>query len=591
MVNAADPVRIKIVANGTGYKSIHGTVWNDVPDFAVITGRNGSGKTQLLEVLAHAFTNTHPAQGNFNLTVYAENIKIEPDQVGFVPSTGRFSGESNASIAQLREARNRLYSANHHSHYPEEAARAARTRRRLAGRDWMQATQHGNSALDENEFDDLLVDVDVTGNLATIFVAHRLKLLEAMERGRPGFTKEGRQLGPAPWDLVNESLQVADFPYRVVSPSEVGILDNYELRFRDRSGNFEIRPKDLSSGERILLQLNLWLFSSSKEGVFPKLLLLDEPDAHLHPSMTAQFLNVILEVLVRKHGIRVIMTTHSPSTVALAPEGSVFQMERGCEEVKPVTDRAAIISVLTAGLVTVSPASRYCFVEDEADVNFYNALVEILTDIGPSKDPCSIPGVPSLVFIAASVGQGVQKVSGGKSVVEKWVEKLDATPLLETFRGVIDLDKGNKPTDRVKVIGRYSFENYLLDPINVFGLLLGHGKSPEVVGVNLTAGDEHNLKLLAAGQLQSIADIITRKLEVDNPILKSTERETITYTRDISLQVPRWVVAHRGHELLQMYQAAWGGNKVVTPPNLIKALRRVRLIPIELAALLRELQG
>lgn len=82
-------------------------------------------------------------------------------------------------------------------------------------------------------------------------------------------------------------------------------------------------------------------------------------DAHLHPSMTVQFLDVISEVLVRKHGVRVIMTTHSPSTVALAPEGAIFQMERGGAEILPVADRAAIISILTAGLVTVSRATRW----------------------------------------------------------------------------------------------------------------------------------------------------------------------------------------------------------------------------------------
>jgi ABC-type ATPase involved in cell division len=155
-------------------------------------------------------------------------------------------------------------------------------------------------------------------------VAHRLKLAEALERGTPGYDEDGESLGPAPWDVVNETLRVSSFPYEVISPIKTKLLDHYALRLKDRQTGIEIAALDLSSGEKVLLQLVLWLYTAGKVGHFPKLLLLDEPDAHLHPSMTTQFLDVISEVLVNRYGVRVIMTTHSPSTVALAPEGTVF---------------------------------------------------------------------------------------------------------------------------------------------------------------------------------------------------------------------------------------------------------------------------
>jgi hypothetical protein len=325
--------------------------------------------------------------------------------------------------------------------------------------------------------------------------------------------------------------------------------------------------------------------------VFPKLLLLDEPDAHLHPSMTVQFLDVISEVLVRKHGVRVIMTTHSPSTVALAPQGTTFQMERGGSEILPATDRGAIISILTAGLITVSPASRFCFVEDEDDVSFYNAILDLLTDAGPSKDPCAIRPSPSLVFLAASIGRGNQKVSGGKSIVEKWIAKLDAPPLTTTFLGVLDRDEDNTSSPRIKVIGRYSFENYLLDPLNVFGLLLENGTAPTIEGVSVSSGDEHLLRTLPAPLLQTISDSITTKVEQTNQPLVTDLRATVRYTSGLEIQVPKWVIDHRGHDLLPIYQGAWGGHQVITPPRLVKALRRVRLIPRELARLYEELQA
>lgn len=593
------PMHVTITQNGNGYKSISNLEWRNIPEFAVITGRNGSGKTQLLEILSYHLTGTRPQQATFGIDIFGIDVKVEgaqyeADQVGHVPSTGRFGGGGGASIAQMQSMRQSMFQQfrNIHSyqHDPTQMAKARRVEKLLAGRNWEYETNHGQKSLDDDEFFALLADVDVTASLATIFVAHRVKMLEARERDTPGVGKDGTPLGPAPWEVVNESLQVAGFPYEVISPTTVGLTEHYDLMIKDKVSGKEIRPSDLSSGEQVLLQLTLWLFSSGKEGVFPKLLLLDEPDAHLHPSMTVQFLDVISEVLVRKHGVRVIMTTHSPSTVALAPEGAIFQMERGGSEVQPVTDRAAIMSVLTAGLVTVSRATRFCFVEDEDDVAFYNAVLDILTDAGPSKDPSAIRDTPSLVFIAASVGRGADKISGGKTIVEKWIDKLDAPPLTTTFLGVLDRDHGNQSSARIKVIGRYSFENYLLDPINVFGLLLENGTAPFVSGITVTSGDEHNLRALDDASLQAISDVITSKVENQNQALVTMPRIEVEYTRGMKIEVPRWVIHHRGHDLLPMYQAAWGTPQLISPPRLARSLRRVRLVPRELATLYANLQ-
>lgn len=589
------PFKIEILPTGQGYKSIKALAWDDVPSFAILTGRNGSGKTQLLEILSYYFTGTRPSQQiPFEAQVNVLGAQIAADEVGYVPSTGRFSGGSSASVAQMQSLRQSLYqqtrNMNSYQHDPGGMTKARRVERLLDGRNWEEITKNGTISLDEDEFSALLVDVDVSRSLATIFVAHRVKAVEALERSTPGHSKDGKPLGPAPWDVVNESLKVAGFPYEVVSPLTVGLLDNYELKLKDTSSGIEVRPSDLSSGEQVLLQLILWLFSSSKEGVFPKLLLLDEPDAHLHPSMTVQFLDVISEVLVRKHGVRVIMTTHSPSTVALAPEGSIFQMERHCPKIEQVTDRAAILSVLTAGLITVSPATRFCFVEDEDDVVFYNAVLDLLTDTGPSRDQCAIRPSPSLVFIAASVGSGSNKVAGGSTIVTKWINKLDAPPLTTTFLGIIDRDGGNQPSSRIKVIRRYSFENYLLDPVNVFGLLLENGSAPAVSGVNVSSGDEHTLRTLPAASLQAISDIIVAGVEGAEPTLAGGVRVDVEYTNGVRLTIPAWAVEYRGHDLLPVVQQAWGGHQVINPPRLVKALRRVRLIPKELASLYADLQ-
>ena len=112
----------------------------------------------------------------------------------------------------------------------------------------------------------------------------------------------------------------------------------------------------------------------------------DQRGLVLHPSMTRQFMDVINDVLVERYKVRVIITTHSPSTVALAPENSIFEMSRDDPQVRPSRSKEETIGLLTAGLVTVSRSTRYIFVEDDADVNFYSCVRDVLSDYGPTKD-------------------------------------------------------------------------------------------------------------------------------------------------------------------------------------------------------------
>ena len=307
--------------------------------------------------------------------------------------------------------------------------------------------------------------------------------------------------------------------------------------------------------------------------------------------MTTQFLDVISEVLVGKYGVRVIMTTHSPSTVALAPIESICQISRSSNKVVQAKDHYSVVSELTSGIVAVSKATKFCFVEDEADVDFYNAIRDILTDYGPSRDPMSLLPSPTIAFIAASVGKGSTKIAGGSSIVKKWVEKLDASPLDKTFFGILDRDVGSPETDRIRVIGRYSFENYLLDPLNIFGLLLEASAAPALEGVPVSSGDEHLLRGLPLVALQSITDWVTAKMEAADSNLATPSAVSVAYTIGKSVKVPQWLIDYRGHDLLPIAQAAFGGSGLISPPRLIRALKRGRLVPQELATLLHTIQA
>lgn len=198
---------------------------------------------------------------------------------------------------------------------------------------------------------------------------------------------------------------------------------------------------------------------------------------------------------------------------------------------------------------------------------------------------------PSLTFIPVSIGEGAKKIAGGSTVVAKWVNKLDAEPLDKTFFGIIDRDSGNVSSGKIFAIGRYSFENYLLDPLTLFALLVEEGTAPSVQAVNITSGDEHLLRVRDDTSLQAIADAVCAQMEATEPSLANSRRATVRYTTGAVITVPAWVIDHRGHDLLPIAQRAFGGPQLVTPPRLMKALRRCRLIPEELAKLLAEIQA
>lgn len=71
----------------------------------------------------------------------------------------------------------------------------------------------------------------------------------------------------------------------------------------------------------------------------PKMLLVDEPDIHLHPSVQEKLAQILLEI-ARAQGIKIIMTTHSPFIVRGAPaDTNVVWLADG---EKKSDDRAAV---------------------------------------------------------------------------------------------------------------------------------------------------------------------------------------------------------------------------------------------------------
>ncbi|MQB34718.1 AAA family ATPase [Rhizobium rhizogenes] len=270
--------------------------------------------------------------------------------------------------------------------------------------------------------------------------------------------------GPAPWDFLNISLREANLGFSINRP-DLDSYNQFQPQLTKDNTGVVVPFNNLSSGEKVLMSFAFCVYYSSDRRqltVYPKIILLDEIDAPLHPSMSRSLISTISDTLVANFGINVIATTHSPSTVALAPEETLHVMRPGEGGVHKVT-KADALNILTVGVPTIAlsfDGRRQVFVESNADATTYDLIYKVLKP--------KLSSERSLEFIAT----GTRSVSGieqntGCDLVKGLVQQLSDAGNKSVF-GLIDWDGRNQPTNRIVILAnnqRNGLENILLDPL------------------------------------------------------------------------------------------------------------------------------
>lgn len=368
--------------------------------------------------------------------------------------------------------------------------------------------------------------------------------------------KYQEKYGIPPWKIVDGILKRVTPKYKINKPDGIKGLPYHAHLINKKTGD-EIDFSNLSSGERILISFAHCLYNSSDENQFtshPKVLLFDEIDAPLHPSMTKSMLDIIKDVLIDKFNTKVILTTHSPSTVAMAPEGSIFTIEGETKKRIKKVSKDAALSLLTHGVPSLSVSHqnrRQVFVESNHDVSFYEKITEKL---GHQIDP-----EISLNFIASG-----KNGDGNCDQVRAIVNKLSRAGT-DTVRGIIDWDKKNNGNDFIKVLGknqRYSIENYIFDPI-LLAMYLLREKYIKKSDVNLNENENHtHLIGFTNDRLQKIANWILAKIKVhidhSNNIDISTK---CNYVGKRWIEIPNWFLHGKGHLLEEAIKNAFPNLK------------------------------
>lgn len=305
------------------------------------------------------------------------------------------------------------------------------------------------------------------------------------------------RFGPKPWVELNKimmSVFGGKFSFQTPAQKERSFTLTYNMFDADGKDFF---VENLSSGERVLLSLVLTIFASQYiAGEYvksPKLIMFDEPDAHLHPKMVEHMYSAF-KTFCESFSCHIILTTHSPTTVALASEHGVYLVGDGAVI---ETSKDMAISELLDGVTTiaVSPDNRrQVYVESLYDVDSFQAIYDFMA----GKSIYGLNKGVSLSFVPAGgkvpesqlrdfivraapeldlsvIDDFVLGVNGVGSCTQVYgaVESLRRVGN-KTVRGVVDWDGRNASKDGVEVFshGRaYAIENVILDPLCMVDLI------------------------------------------------------------------------------------------------------------------------
>ena len=445
--SATHVMPLKITLNRP-YLSIGTLICSELPDFAVLTGRNGAGKTQLLGALStgHAavagiehheielydmasFCPSDSTPGKWHSNQFARTTARdyvdgdqEPSPVTvaleiFQHHTAEIERQNGKDARHefVTNLRHRIERTPDFNVFPADSARdfdydravkervmvplAQRADRRAGSRQSRGNSFNENPAAlvtmamkrtgklpHELTYDDIMRASHYEGGtiantISEVFAAYKVDQYDwaharfESDTGPVRFADlvaEFHERNPPPWETLRDVMaKMRDaagagglFDFDFSDPADVHLdMSNYrEFSFKtemtNRTSGARYKPNALSSGEKVLMALCLASFNQRLGRRRPRLLLLDELDAVLHPSMVTALV-AALKSLFLDHGCRVLMTTHSPMTVAALPENNVYRVIRKGAQVRltPTTTTEAV-EELSEGIATVDTGLR-----------------------------------------------------------------------------------------------------------------------------------------------------------------------------------------------------------------------------------------
>lgn len=448
---------------------------SDLPDFIIICGGNGCGKTALLEALMTAKEHAGRTKG-FN---------FDPRAVA--------SDAEHATIAMtLRFTDNERQFVKEHWHIdcPEtddvlievlKGGKARTTKRSDAvGRllsyysreflnspgffDYIDAFRHAPKVTLNTWSSDFLSDEQARITLGAPgsqkFQNTKRYLVGLKMRDLQELQKSLQDSTTVPTDSLSEIRKFFDDFFSPMKFVDVHI-DTSPFEFIVATPRGTIDIDDLSGGEKEVLNMFVRFHQLQPKGA---VILFDEADAHLHPDLERRYLDVL-----RKLGTnnQLWITTHSPEMMIGAGPDSLYtaikepQQENGNQFVRVTDDETLYESLCelmgSRGLVSFN--QRIVFIEgreSSADREIYERLYP--------------PGQHNVSFVPAGDSATVRGIAERVNVL------LSSSITFQDYYSIVDgdierPDNPGVPGNRLYKLPVYHVENFLLDAAAVLAAL------------------------------------------------------------------------------------------------------------------------
>ncbi len=200
-----------------------------------------------------------------------------------------------------------------------------------------------------------------------------------------------------------------------------------------------------------------------------EIVLLDEPDAHLHPNLQTTLANSLRKIQAELN-IQIIISTHSTSIIRATPPNNVVPINAKIEDCKPLSDRSDIEESIRENIDSYNLAKsvisgKLIFFED-SNISLWEKIDEILSTkvfTGASTPPI-IKGRGKTDRVPFHMKKIIDEVLNEKIEVfyirdrdglnDEWVNKLS--------------NYASEKEINLKILNFFELENYLLNPKLIF---------------------------------------------------------------------------------------------------------------------------
>ncbi|WMN90236.1 ATP-binding protein [Vibrio parahaemolyticus] len=565
-----------------GHKSILAGLDFELPMFTVLTGENGSGKTHLFEAIQNTRNGLCSIEGK-NLT----NITYIPF-AGLTPTvdqkcdTALVSQTIKQFWGQIEGYKNRVRSNLKNNTYtgPYEQDPILNHVGNIKHKSLLLEISNRlditPSDLTEDHISDIIDISSLSGDgffksqFAVIFKTYHIRYLdnklnkvydsEGIEGGQKYLEEEEfiNKYGQPPWEFLNSVLTRLMLPYEVNNPLKTLRDTTFIFKLIHKEHGIEIDTNDLSTGEKTLMSLALAIYNSTSITGRAELLILDEPDAPLHPSMSKLMLEIIEEEIVKKHGIPVLLSTHSPTTIACTPPTALYKISQSskCPVQCNLHDSMKILTYGIPNLNVSIEHRRQVFVEHTYDVEYYENLFDIVSRKVEYK---VLPQfLPPHTLNGSNCNAVLEITRNLRNMGNKHVY------------GLIDWDLENEPEEQVLILGscrRYAIENYIFEPY-FLALYLIYKKfsSPNDLGLSDCNSYLDTTKKIEQdfNTVQVLSDNVQNKLFTNLADSELTESELINGKK---ILISSEFLTMRGHHLEDLIKNTWPELKSVRSNN------------------------